>query len=122
MFAVAGAVLFWVPYQLTGIVVDRLRLKQDVQSTWKLLIGFVLYLLWLLFLIWFTWSTLGWAAALGSLFVIPGVAIAGLHIRENWRSTWNDARRFFLLRSRRDLVSKLREEQTFLAQRLDGLR
>jgi glycerol-3-phosphate O-acyltransferase/dihydroxyacetone phosphate acyltransferase len=85
LLAVTGAVLFWVPYQLTGIIVTRLRLRQDVQSTWKLLIGAVLYLIWLIALAWFIGATLGWVAALASLLLVPAVAIVGLHVRENWR-------------------------------------
>jgi glycerol-3-phosphate O-acyltransferase / dihydroxyacetone phosphate acyltransferase len=120
--ATVGAVLFWVPYQLTGIIVNRLRLQQDVQSTWKLLIGIVLYLAWLVALVVLIGAALGWLAALASVIAIPAVAVAGLHVRENWRSTWHDARRFFFLRSRADLVETLRQEQTSLAGRLDAIR
>jgi 1-acyl-sn-glycerol-3-phosphate acyltransferase len=121
-FAFVGAVLFWPPYKLTGIIVDRLRVVREARSTWKLLIGIVLYLTWLIAVVWVFGATLGWVAALASVILIPGVAMAGLHVRENWRSTWGDIRRFFLLRSRDDLVEKLREEQKDLAQRLDALR
>lgn len=120
--ALFGAVLFWVPYQLTGIIVKRLRLQQDVLSTWKLLIGALLYFTWLIVLAWLIGATMGWVAAVASLLLIPAVAIIGLHVRENWRSTWGDVRRFFLLRSRGELVDKLREEQASLAQRLEALR
>jgi 1-acyl-sn-glycerol-3-phosphate acyltransferase len=122
VFALIGAVLFWVPYRLTGIIVDRLRLEQDVRSTWKLLFGFVLYLTWFVALVWFIGATAGLAAAVASVLLIPGVAMVGLYMRENWRTTWDDIRRFLLLRSRRTLVYKLREEQEELAQRLDALR
>ena len=122
VFAVVGAVLFWPPYRLTGMIVDRLKLSRDVRSTWKLLIGIVLYLVWLVALLWFIGATLGWVAALASALLIPGVAMAGLHVRENWHSTWDDVRRFVLLRSRADLVGKLRDEQKSLASRLDQLR
>ena len=122
VFALVGAVLFYVPYRLTGVVVNRLQLKQDVQSTWKLLVGFVLYFAWLVALVWILGAAFGWLVALASVIAIPGVAIAGLHVRESWRSTWGDARRFFFLRTRGDLVRRLAEEQTTLARRLDALR
>jgi hypothetical protein len=86
------------------------------------LIGIVLYMTWLIALVWFVGTTLGWAAALASMVLIPGVALAGLHVRENWRSTLDDVRRFFLLRSRGDLVGRLRLEQKSLAERLEALR
>jgi glycerol-3-phosphate O-acyltransferase/dihydroxyacetone phosphate acyltransferase len=120
--AIVGAVAFWPPYKLTGIIVDRLPLAREVRSTWKLLIGIVLYLIWLIALVWFISANLGLVAALASIVLIPSVAIAGLHVRENWRSTWDDVRRFFLLRSRGDLIAKLREEQRDLAVRLEALR
>ena len=61
VFAVVGAALFWIPYQLTGMIVNRLRLEQDVRSTWKLLIGIVLYALWLVALVIVAGTTFGWA-------------------------------------------------------------
>jgi hypothetical protein len=122
VLAVVGAVLFWPPYKLTGLIVDRLRLRRDVLSTWKLLIGIVLYLIWLVVVVWLIGATVGWWVALAGIVLIPAVGIVGLHLRENWRSTWDDVRRFFLLRSRADLVGKLREEQRDLASRLDALR
>lgn len=122
ILAVAGAILFWVPYQVTGFVIRQLRLQQDVQATWKLLVGAALYGLWLLLLLWFIGAAFGWIAALASLVLIPGVAIAGLYVRENWRSTWDDVRRFFLLRTRAPLIEKLRDEQRSLAARLEAMR
>ena len=122
VLAVLGAMLFWVPYQLTGFVVRQLQLQRDVQSTWKLLIGTVLYGGWLLALVWLVVGSLGWVAALAGLVLIPAAGIVGLHVRENWRTTVDDVRRFVLLRSRRSLVDRLRDEQRDLAARLDALR
>jgi 1-acyl-sn-glycerol-3-phosphate acyltransferase len=121
VLAVVGAVLFWIPYRLTGVIVDRLRLLEDVRSTWKLLVGIVLYSLWLLALVLVAGTTFGWLAALLTMVGVPVVAMAGLLVRERWQFAWDDARRFFLLRSRGSLVAKLREEQKRLAERLDIL-
>jgi len=114
--------LFWVPYQLTGVIVNRLRLDVDVRSTWKLLIGIVLYTLWLLALIIVAGTTFGWLGALLTAVGVPAVALIGLQVRERWRASWNDVRRFFLMRSRRSLIAKLRSEQKDLATRLESLR
>jgi len=122
LFALIGALLFWVPYRLTGLIVNRFRLEPDVRSTWKLLIGAVLYILWLVVLVSILWATFGWMVALASIVILPGVAVAGLHVRESWRTTWDDARRFFLLRSRGPLIESLRSEQRDLASRLELLR
>lgn len=121
ILAAIGAIPFRVPYQVTGRVVDRLRLEQDVRSTWKLLVGFVLYTAWLVLLTVLTGVFLGGAAALLCLVLVPAVAMAGLLVRERWASAWSDARRFFLLRSRRDMIEKLRERQAALAARIQAL-
>lgn len=120
--AVVGAALFWVPYQLTGIIVNRVRLDQEVRSTWKLLIGIVLYAIWLLTLVLVAGATFGWIGALLTLIAVPVVAMIGLQVRERWQSAWSDARRFFLLRSRQSMIEKLRDQQRDLAFRLEQLR
>jgi hypothetical protein len=122
VFAVVGAALFWIPYQLTGMIVNRLRLEQDVRSTWKLLIGIVLYALWLIALVIVAGTTFGWVGALLTAVGVPAVALTGLQVRERWQLAWTDARRFFLLRSRGSLIARLRSEQKDLAARLERLR
>lgn len=121
ILASLGAALFWVPYRATGLIVDRIDLEVDVRSTWKLLIGIVLYLTWLVVLVSLAGFTFGWAGALLTLVVVPAVAMIGLLVRERWRSAWSDARRFFLIRSRRDMIAKLRDRQRDLASRLQVL-
>ena len=121
VFAALGAALFWVPYWLTGAVVGRLRLEQDTRSTWKLLVGMVLYALWLVLLVVIVAVMAGTAAALVALVLIPAIAMTGLVVRERWRSAWSDARRFFLLRARTSMIETLRARQRLLASRLDDL-
>jgi len=121
VLAVVGAIPFWVPYQLTGSIVNRLRLEPDVRSTWKLLVGFVLYAVWLLLLTALAGALLGGLAALLCLVLVPAVAMAGLRVRERWATEWSDARRFFLLRSRRDMIGKLRKRQASLATQIQAL-
>jgi hypothetical protein len=117
----AAALFFWLPYRLTAEVVGRLRLEEDLRSTWKLLLGLVLHLCWLAGLVAIAAVKLGWMVALAAAFVLPAVGIGGVLIRERWRWAWGDARRFFLLRSRRALVEMLRARQRELAVRLDAL-
>ena len=116
--AIAGLMPFWVPYRLTGLIVERLRLDEDVRSTWKLLLGIVLYTLWLAFLVTVAAVLVGSVGVLLCLVLVPAVAMGGLLVRERWQSAWSDARRFFLLRSRRDMIGKLRDRQHDLAGRL----
>ncbi len=121
VLALTGAVLFWVPYQVTGVIVARLGLERDVRSTWKLLIGIVLYAAWLALLASLAGARFGLAGVVACLAGVPAVAISGLLVRERWQSSWSDARRFFLLRARRDMIGTLRQRQGDLARRLGEL-
>lgn len=119
--AAVGWLLFLLPYHLTGKVVDRFELESDTRSSWKLLIGMVIYAAWVVLLgvaaaFWLTW----WLGVL-LLVMIPVVGLAGLLVRERWRGAWADVRRWALLRSRRRLVATLRTTQHDLGRRLDRL-
>jgi 1-acyl-sn-glycerol-3-phosphate acyltransferase len=120
-FAAAGLIAFYVPYRLTGWIVDRAKLKEDERSTWKLLVGIGVYGIWLTALTAVAAVAWGWWAGLLVLVGLPGVGMTGLTVRERWRGSWDDARRFLVLRSRRDLVSTLQAEQGELAARLQTL-
>jgi 1-acyl-sn-glycerol-3-phosphate acyltransferase len=119
--AVVGYLLFWVPYRLTGIVVDRMRLETDVRSTHKLLGGIAIYGVWLLALAVAGSVALNVWAGLGLLLGVPAVGMAGLVTRERMRGAGSDVRRFVLLRSRRALAETLRAAQRDLGVRLDAL-
>ena len=119
--AAAGFVLFFPPYRLTGLAVARIRLDPDERSTWKLLVGGGCYLLWVVLLAGAFAALRGVVAGLAALALVPAIGMIGLVIRERWRGAWDEARRFFLLRSRRDLVATLRERQHGLAERLKTL-
>jgi 1-acyl-sn-glycerol-3-phosphate acyltransferase len=119
--ALAGLVLFYPPYRMTGRLVGRVHLREDERSTWKLLVGIGVYAAWtalLLALGAILWG--GWAA-LGLLLVLPAAGTVGLAVRERWRGAWDDARRFLLIRSRDDLIGALKVEQADLARRLETL-
>lgn len=119
--AIVGFLLFWVPYQLTGSVVDRMRRPDDQRSTYKLMVGIVLYAAWVLALDAAAALMLNVWAALGLLLGVPAVGMAGLVTRERMRGTWSDVRRFVLLHSRRGLADSLRAAQRDLGVRLDAL-
>ncbi|MBI2615973.1 MAG: 1-acyl-sn-glycerol-3-phosphate acyltransferase [Gemmatimonadetes bacterium] len=119
--AVAGFLLFALPYWWTGRVVDRLRLDVDERSSWKLLLGGTIYGAWLLALVVAATVRGGAPAGAVTLVAAPVIGMSGLLVRERWGGAWSDARRFFLLRSRRDLVATLRDQQHALAERLKAL-
>ena len=129
--AVVSWALFLVPYRVTGWIVDRVRLKPDERSSWKMLVGMAIYALWVAAGamgamgatgttgegVWLRAIAVGVAVLIG----LPVIGMVGLVVRERWRGTWRDARRFFLLRSRGDLVAALRTERQDLAARLQAL-
>lgn len=121
VIAAVSAVLFYVPYRATGALVNRVTLKVDERSTWKLLVGLGVYATWVVVVAALAAITWGPRAGLLALVGGPCVGMVGLVLRDRWRGAWSDARRFFLLRSRRDLVTVLQAEQRDLAERLQAL-
>jgi len=119
--AIAGWLLFWAPYRLTGFVVERMRRPADQRSSYKLLVGIAVYAVWVLALTAASAVTFNVWAGIGVLIGVPAIGMAGLVIRERWRGAWGDVRRFVLLRSRRALVDTLRATQRDLGVRLDSL-
>ena len=118
---VVGWLLFWTPYRLTGLFVDRIQRPADQRSTYNLLVGIGVYAVWVLALAAAGAVTFNAWAGLGVLLGVPAVGMAGLVIRERWRGAWGDVRRFILLRTRRELVDTLRAAQRELGVRLDSL-
>lgn len=125
--AVAGALLFGLPYLLTRWIVGRLKLEPDKRSTMKLLLGLVTYATWVLMLAAAALVgalMLGFGVVASAIFaavtfvLVPAIGILGLAVRERWRGAWGDVRRFFLLRSRKGLIATLSDRQHALAERL----
>jgi hypothetical protein len=121
VLGLAGFVLFWAPYRLTGWAVDRLDRPADQRATYKLLFGTAIYGLWVLAGAAVAAATVHVLAGAAVLVIVPLVGMAGVVVRERWRGAWTDARRFLLLRSRRRLRDALRERQRALATRLDAM-
>jgi len=121
VLALLGYLVFWPPYRATGFIVDRLDPDDETRSTYKLLGGILFYALWVGILTIAAFAFAGPNAAALVLLLVPAAGIVGHTVRERWRGAWRDARRFFLLRSRRELVVALRERQRKLAARLEEL-
>jgi 1-acyl-sn-glycerol-3-phosphate acyltransferase len=121
LIGVAGWILWWPPYRLTGLVADRLAPSRDVRATYRLVGGALIYLLWLAALVVLAARHDGAALALTAALGGPLIGLAGLAVRERWRSSWLDARRWFLLRGRRSLLRDLGRRQWEIAERLDAL-
>jgi 1-acyl-sn-glycerol-3-phosphate acyltransferase len=116
-----GFVLFWPPYILTGRITDRLEPDVDRRSTFKLMIGTALNGLWIAGLAVTAAVAIRPAAAGLVVLAAAPVAVLSRRIRERWQRAWADAQSFMLLRSRREHVRDLREQQLRLAERLGAL-
>jgi 1-acyl-sn-glycerol-3-phosphate acyltransferase len=121
LLAVVGAVLYWPPFKATSLAARLAPPYEDVQSTYKLLSGMLLYPLWTFIVVSLSWWSFGRWPGLIVLMAMPIVSIFGLWIRERWRQAWSDARRYFTMRSRRTLVETLRARQRSIASQLGEL-
>lgn len=122
LIAVAGTIVFFVPYALTDLIAGRGDLGRDARSTHKFLIGALVNILWIVLVAAVAGSVAGPLAGLAALVSLPPLGFAALAIRERWHGARGDARRFLLLRSRRELVAALRLQQRDLASRLEEIR
>ncbi|UCF68903.1 MAG: 1-acyl-sn-glycerol-3-phosphate acyltransferase [Acidobacteriota bacterium] len=121
VLAGAALVIFRIPYELTGLIVRAFKPAEEVASTAKVLVGALLYGLWVVLLAILVGAFAHWMAGVAALILLPVVGVAGMRIRERWRGAWGDVRRFFLMRSRRELIEQLRREQSELAEQLVAL-
>ena len=121
LVGIAGWILWWPPYRLTGLVTDRLGGTRDVRATYRLLGGAAIYGIWVAALTTAAAIWIGGGAAALTAFGAPALGMAGLWIRERWHAGWLDARRWFLLRGRRSMLRDLGRRQWEIAERLDAL-
>lgn len=119
--AIAGAMVFWIPREVTALTARAGSSAPDQVSTWKLILGIPVYAAWILAL--GTAADVAWGpvAGLGALLLTPLLGLAGLWARERWREALGDIRRFLRLRARRSLVKALRDEQHLIADALDRI-
>ena len=119
--ALAGLAVTWLPNQVTGRVAMALRPNVDQRSTFKLLIGAAVYLMWIGFLALLVGAVKGVLAGAATVVAVPAIGLVGRRTRERWSGALKDARRFFLLRARREMVEGLRKQQREIAEGLREL-
>jgi 1-acyl-sn-glycerol-3-phosphate acyltransferase len=119
--ALIGFLLYLAPYHLTALLTRLAGPPANQQSTYKVLIGALVYFLWVLVVAVAVGLGFGVGWGFMALALLPAVGIAGMWIRERWRGYWGDMRRFFQIRSRLQLIRQLEERQKGLARRLDEL-
>ena len=122
LVAALGTVVFWLPYRGTGWVEQWAAPEQPLRSTYKALIGILLFSVWIALLAMIGGLVLGWFAAGALLIALPLLGVATLRVREEWIAARGEAERFFLRRGRAGLLRHLAERQRSLAERLEALR
>src|SRR5262245_905611 len=75
---VVGLVLFWVPYQVTGLLARRATTERDVAATAKVFVGAGVYAAWLLLIAIGAGMLLGAGAGVLAAVLVPALAVAGL--------------------------------------------
>jgi 1-acyl-sn-glycerol-3-phosphate acyltransferase len=109
--AALGHWLFWLPYHVTGFLARFVPRPEVEKSTLKLLLGALVYTVWALLVSGLVWRVAGVGWGLATAALLPILGVVGQRFRERWRGTWDDARRFFLVRLRPELVQRLGQEQ-----------
>jgi 1-acyl-sn-glycerol-3-phosphate acyltransferase len=120
--AVIGFVLFWVPYQVTGLLARRATSERDVAATAKVFIGAGAYATWLLVISAGLGMRLGAGAGILAALLIPALAVAGLFAIERETAVADTIRAWwFLRRARRQTRARLKEARGELAALLDEI-
>ncbi len=121
LLAGVGFALFWPPYWITGRLARLARPTPETQSTYRLLIGVVVYALWLVLLGAAAGALAGAPAAVLVGLGAPVVGLLGLLVRERRREArriWTKVSRVL---SRREMLPSLRARQREIADRLEAL-
>jgi 1-acyl-sn-glycerol-3-phosphate acyltransferase len=117
-----GFVLFWLPYQLTGLLARRATSERDVAATAKVFVGAGVYTAWLLVIAIGAGMLFGAGAGLLAAVLIPALAVAGLFAIERETAVADTIRAWwFLRRARRQTRARLKEARSELAALLEEI-
>jgi hypothetical protein len=116
----AGLVLFFVPYQLTGLVARRVARGYDIIATAQVFAGAAIYAAWVAILATVIWMLTGRTAAIVAALMTPVLAVAGLFAIERETAVLDAVRAWWLLgRAHRDTWERMRRRRSELADLLD---
>jgi len=120
-FAIAGLILFFVPYRLTGFAARLATRESDVAASAKVISGAIIYSVWLAALVAVAWSVKGPAAALIAALLLPVVAVAGLFALERESAVLDAVRAWLLTGRARTGTRALHRERSELADVFDDV-
>ena len=119
--SVLGLVVFFVPYQLTGVIARRVARQRDVLATAQVFSGLAIYCAWLAAVGAMIWWVAGRTAAVAAmLLMLPSSPIAALFAIERETAVIDAVRAWWLLRrAHHDTMARLRRRRSELADLLD---
>ncbi len=118
--ALAGLAIFWVPYQVTGLLARRATRERDVAATAKVFVGAAVYAAWLGLIVAVFWKGYGMTAGLLTAAALPLLAVAGLLALEREAAVFETARSWLMLRrARQQSRAWLKRARADLADLLD---
>lgn len=120
--ALAGSVLWVLPYQLVTPIARLARPDRSVYATVHILTGMLIFPLWWLGLSALVWTRLGWPLGLTALLAMPPLGLIALAFRDWRRETFDDVEAFFRLGLLRHLRQRLQAERDSIASEIEALR
>jgi hypothetical protein len=118
--ALAGLVVFWLPYQATGLLARRATSERDVVATAQVFVGAGVYTVWLALIVLLIWRVLGMHAAAIGVALLPMLAIAGLFAIERETAVIDTVRSWLVLRrARHRSIAWLKQERSEIAALLE---
>ena len=118
--AVAGFVLFWVPYHVTALLARLATRERDVAATAKVFIGAAVYVAWLLAIATVVWQTRGARAGTVVAAALPLLAVAALFAIERETAVMETVRSWWMLRkAKAGTRARLRDARSELATVLE---
>ena len=119
--ALAGTVLYLVPYTLVALIAWRVRHEPNQVATYKVFPGIASIRSWWLLLGIAAWRTLGAEAGIAMLLLSPYLALVAVRFHERLESFWREARAFLLLKGKRTLAVELKRRRLVADERIDRL-
>lgn len=118
----AGLVVFFVPYWLTGMVAKRTAPERAMLATAQLIGGTLIYALWLTLFVVTAWRLGGTNAAIAMAVTIPVLAVASLFAIERESAVFDTVRAWSINRSRSATRERLKRRRSEIADVLEEVR
>ncbi len=120
-FALAGALIWLIPYFVPRLVVRIVKPEHEAIATYKLIGGFFAFPLFLAVYTYVAWRLAGPAAALTTLLVAPLLGLVTLAWHSAWLRFGEDVRLFVRVLFRKKTAHRLADLRAQLAREFDAI-